>query len=268
MAGGPFVDRTYLAYQYADSEKLRIRIETHSRYTEGEDDYVQVELHHVAPRPGLRAIDIGCGPGRLVSRLRDQGVTCIGLDMSAGLLREARTASAGAFVQGDAQALPIADGLFDRVLAMNALYHMPNWRQALLEMRRVVRPGGRVVFSTNSADAMKRIYDVHREAALELGYTPLPFSGSSFNLGHLADVQAVFPSVECHVRDLALVFPDAEPALRFYATNRIDMIEGWSESTAHRAQLLPLVRRKIEAIIKREGSFRVPKSYGYFVADV
>jgi len=264
----PFTDATYLDYQYGDSEKLQIRLETHSRYTEGEDDYVRVELHHVAPRPGLLAVDIGCGPGRLAGRLRDHGVTCIGLDMSAGLLREARTTTGGPFVRGDAQALPIAEARFDRVLAMNTLYHLPDWRRALLEMRRVVRPGGRVVISTNGADAMKRIYDVHREAALELGYVPLPHTGSSFNLGHLAEVRAVFPTVERHVRDLALVFPDADPALRFYATNRIDMIEGWSGSTEHRARLLPLVRAKIEAIIARERSFRVPKPYGYFVADV
>jgi hypothetical protein len=66
----------------------------------------------------------------------------------------------------------------------------------------------------------------------------------------------------------ALVFPDADPALRFYATNRIDMIEGWSGDTGHRARLLPLVRSKVEAIVEREGCFRVPKSFGYFVADV
>ena len=51
----PFTDSTYLHYQYGDSEKLRIRLETHSRYTEGEDDYVQVELHHIAR-------DLACSP--------------------------------------------------------------------------------------------------------------------------------------------------------------------------------------------------------------
>lgn len=264
----PFTDATYLGYQYGDSEKLRIRIETHRRYTEGEDDHLTVELGHIAPRPGLLALDVGCGTGRLAGTLRDRGVGYVGLDASAGLLREARTKTGEQYVQGDAQALPIADARFDRVLAMNALYHLPDWRRALLEMRRVARPGGRVVMSTNGADAMRRIYDVHREAALELGYAPLPFGGSSFNLGHLEEVRAVFPSVERHVRDLALVFPDPEPALRFYATNRVDMVEGWSEGDGHRARLLPLVRAKIEAIVKREGCFRVPKSYGYFVADV
>jgi SAM-dependent methyltransferase len=264
----PFTDTTYLQYQYGDSEKLKIRIETHTRYTEGDDDYQEVELHHIAAEPGMTVLDVGCGPGRLVGTLRERGVHSVGLDMSPGLLREARQKNGAPYLRGDAQALPIANASFGRVLAMNALYHMPNWRQALLELRRVVRPGGRVVVSTTGADAMRRIYDVHREAALELGYTPLRFTGSSFNLSHIDEVRAVFPTVQCHVRDLALVFPDPEPALRFYATNRIDMVEGWRESTDHRARLLPLVRAKIEEIIRLEGSFRVPKMWGFFVADV
>jgi SAM-dependent methyltransferase len=264
----PFTDTAYLDYQYADSEKLRIRLETHRRYTEGDDDFVAVELGHIAPQAGLRVLDVGCGPGRVAAILRDSGVSYIGLDTSDGLLREAHTHTSGHYVQADAQNLPIADARFDRVLALNALYHVPDWQQALRDLRRVVRPGGRVVLSTNGPDAIKRIYDVHCEAALELGYTPLPFTGSSFNLGHLSQVRAVFPTVELHVQDTALVFPDPEPALRFYATNRIDMVEGWQQSTEHRARLLPLVRSKIETIIAREGAFRVPKSYGYFVADV
>jgi SAM-dependent methyltransferase len=225
-------------------------------------------MGHIAAEAGMAVLDVGCGPGRLVGMLRERGVHCVGLDLARGLLREARRKNGAPYVQGDAHALPIADARFDRVLAMNALYHMANWRRVLVELRRVVRPGGRVVVSTNGADAMKRIYDVHREAALELGYTPLPFGSPAFRVESLDEVRTVFPTVQCHVRRTALVFPDPEPALRFYATNRIDMVEGWRESTEHRARLLPLVRAKIEAIIREEGSFRVPKSQGFFVADV
>jgi SAM-dependent methyltransferase len=264
----PFTDATYLTYQYGDSEKLRIRIETHRDYTEGDDDFHEVELGHVAAEPGMVALDVGCGPGRLADGLQERGVRYVGIDASAGLLKEARQETDAWLVQGDAQALPIPDAEFDRVMAFGVLYHLPDWRPALQEMRRVVRPGGRVVVSTNGADAMRRIFDVHREAALELGYTPLPFHGSPFNLGHHDEVRKLFPSVRLHVRDTALVFPDAEPALRFYATNRIDMIEGWAESTEHRARLLPRVRAKIEDIVRQEGCFRVPKTYGFFVADV
>jgi ubiquinone/menaquinone biosynthesis C-methylase UbiE len=263
-----FTDTTYLQYQYGDSEKLKIRIETHQRYTAGDDDFYEVELSHIAAEAGMAALDVGCGTGRLSGTMRDRGVRYVGLDASAGLLKEARQNTGGQFIQGDAHVLPIPDEQFDRVVAFGVLYHLADWRQTLREMRRVVRPGGRVVVSTNGADAMKRIYDVHREAALELGYTPLPFGSPAFRLENLDEVRAVFPTVQRHIRKTALVFPDPEPALRFYATNRIDMIEGWQTSTEHRARLLPLVRSKIEAIIRQEGAFRVPKNYGYFVADV
>lgn len=264
----PFVDPSYLAYQYDNSEKLRIRIETHQLYTEGGDDFADVELRHINPRPGWQALDVGCGPGRLAQMLHHHGTGYVGLERSAGLVREARSRTDAAFVQGDAGALPFAEAQFDLVMAMGVLYHLRDWQGALREMRRVTRPGGRVVLSTSGPDAMRRIYDVHYEAAIELGYTPLPFGGSAFNLGHLAEVRAVFPTVECHTQESALVFPEAEPALRFYATNRIDMVEGWQGDGSHRARLLPVVRARIEQIIAQEGSFSVPKSFGYFVATV
>jgi len=56
--------------------------------------------------------------------------------------------------------------------------------------------------------------------------------------------------------------------LRFYATNRIDLIEDRPLDGSHRPALLAAVGRRIEAIIAREGVFRVPKTFGYFVADL
>jgi len=264
----PFTDTAYLAYQYHDSEKFRIRAETHQRYTVGEDDFDEVQWRYVDAGPGLSVLDVGCGPGRLAPGVAERGAEYVGLDRSPGLLREARARGAARVLQADATTLPFADGTFDRVVALSVLYHVPDWPVALREMRRVARPGGLVVVSTNGADAMRRIYDVHREAALELGYTPLPFRGSPFNLGHLPQVRAILPSVRCYSQESALVFPTAEPALRFYATNRIDMVEGWQTDAGHRARLLPLVGAKVESIIAREGCFRVPKSFGYFVAEV
>jgi ubiquinone/menaquinone biosynthesis C-methylase UbiE len=264
----PFIDRTYLEYQYDNSEKLRIRGETHRLYTVGEDDFAGTELRHLAPEPGLSVFDVGCGPGRVASELVERGMRYLGLDRSFGLVSEARTAAGGAYVQGDALALPVADASFDRVLALGVLYHIGRWQDVLREMRRVARPGGRIVVSTHSTHAMRRIYDVHREAALELGYTPLPQGGPALHLEDLPEVQAILPTVQCHVQESALVFAEAEPALRFYATNRIDMVEGWQTDTSHRARLLPLMREKIEAIIAIEGAFRVPKDFGYFVAEV
>src|SRR4051812_19310573 len=104
----PFTDTGYLAYQYDDSAKLRIRGETHRLYTVNQDgshdDFANVELHHIDPRPGLWTLDVGCGPGRVASSLQARGVRYVGLDRSNGLLREACRATPGRYLQADAQA--------------------------------------------------------------------------------------------------------------------------------------------------------------------
>lgn len=170
----------------------------------------------------------------------------------------------------DAQALPFRPATFDRVLCSGVLYHVPDCRQALAEMRRALRPGGRAVISTIGADAMARLNEIHAEAARALGYTPVRVSGERghFSMDDLALVRSVFRSAEWFLLEGALVFPEAEPAVRFYATNRVDGIEDRPPDNRHRAELVPLVRKRIDAIIEREGSFRVAKSVGWFVAQV
>jgi ubiquinone/menaquinone biosynthesis C-methylase UbiE len=265
------LDPGYLRYQYGDAEKLRIRHETHRLYTDGAYTFVDDLLQHLALRPGLRLLDVGCGPGSTHQELRRRGVHVLGLDASFGMVREARAAASpdprSQYVQGDAQALPLPEGRFHRVTALHMLYHVPDRAQALAEMRRVLRPGGRLVLSTIGADTMQRLMEVHADAALTLGYSPTPAAGR-FTLDDLPLVRSVFPTAVRHIVESALVFHAAEPAVRFYATNRIDSIRGAPADGSHRAQLLPLVRAKIERIIAAEGVFRVPKTAGFFVADV
>lgn len=84
----------------------------------------------------------------------------------------------------------------------------------------------------------------------------------------LALVRAVFPATERYVLDNALVFHDPEPALRYYASGAVDRISERPSDGSHRARLLQLVRRGIEAIIDREGVLRDSKPTGCFVAEV
>jgi SAM-dependent methyltransferase len=155
----------------------------------------------------------------------------------------------------------------DRVLCAGVLYHVADRGQALNEIRRVLRRDGRAVISTNGAYAMRRIYELHADAARELGYEPLPIAAGHFTMDDLALVQQVFPVVERHVLHGSLVFPTAEPALRFYATNRIDAVYERPRNGSHRASLVEAMRGRIEAVIKREGTFVVPKSVGWFTCS-
>jgi ubiquinone/menaquinone biosynthesis C-methylase UbiE len=266
-------DAAYLQYQYGNSEKLRIRAETHRRYTEGPDTFSAELDRHLALRPGQALLDVGCGPGTLHRALCDGGIKVVGVDLSLGMLREARDQAADTrlpahVAQANAQALPLSDATFDRVLAAHMLFHVPDQTAALREMRRVLRPGGRVVLVTNGADFLRRFDDLHREAARELGYDVAPSIGSRFTLDDMALVRSVFPAAERHVLHTTLAFPTVEPALRYYATGMVDRIQDRPEDGSHRPRLLRLVQARIAVIIEREGIFRDPKSVGFFVADV
>jgi SAM-dependent methyltransferase len=88
-----------------------------------------------------RLLDVGCGTGDDTRALPGRGV---GLDASAAMIGEAARRG-GAFVRGDAHALPFADGMFDGCRADRTLQHLADPERALAEMVRVTRPGGRVV---------------------------------------------------------------------------------------------------------------------------
>lgn len=95
---------------------------------------------------GSQVLDVGCGNGAYLDRLRSLGATVTGCDLSAGMLSSARGPR---LVQADAQWLPFADGVFDVVLAAHMLYHVPDQTLAASEMKRVLDPGGICVVVTN-----------------------------------------------------------------------------------------------------------------------
>jgi len=108
-------------------------------------------------RAADRALDVGCGNGRHCEPLAGVADAVVGLDVSRGLLGEARSraatrgyANATAFVHGDARALPFADGAFDLGVYVAALHHLDSRVarvHSLDEVARVLRPSGRALVS-------------------------------------------------------------------------------------------------------------------------
>jgi SAM-dependent methyltransferase len=106
-------------------------------------------------RPGERVLDVGCGTGVFlpaVAALVGSGGRVVGLDHSEAFLREARKRIADqglegvvSLVSGDAQRLLFEDDSFDAAHTERVLMHLDDPDAAIRELRRVVRPGGRVV---------------------------------------------------------------------------------------------------------------------------
>ncbi len=103
----------------------------------------------IEPQAGERILDAGCGTGRHIGRLLAAGAEVTGLDFSEGMLAVAAKRYPGmTFVQGDLQERwPFGDGAFDAVLCALVGEHLDDLGAVANEMHRVIRPGGRAVFS-------------------------------------------------------------------------------------------------------------------------
>ena len=147
-----------------------------------EADGMARTLSAVDLQPGDRVLDVACGPGIVACALAAEGAQVTGIDLTPAMIAEAqaRQSTLGLtgldWQVGDATALPFADGLFDRVVTRYSFHHLPEPIAALREMRRVCRPGGRLVVidATPAADAqaaydrMETLRDPSHTSALTL----------------------------------------------------------------------------------------------------
>ena len=124
-------------------------------------------------RPGERVLDLAAGTGTSSLTFTATGADCVACDFSLGMLRagKSRPRDAGpgrlGFVAGDALRLPFRDGAFDAVTISFGLRNVADPGAGLAEMRRVARPGGRLVVCEFSAitiapaDMLYRRYLLH-----------------------------------------------------------------------------------------------------------
>lgn len=104
---------------------------------------------------GARVLEVGCSQANAALQAAERGWPAVGLDRELRALRYAeKKHDVGDFkaICGDVTCLPLASESFDAVLALEILEHLPEPLQALLELRRVLKPGGRLVITTPNGE--------------------------------------------------------------------------------------------------------------------
>ena len=130
-------------------------------------------------RAGESVLDVACGTGVVAVTAARRGARVSGLDLSPALLEDARRNAAVInadieFLEGDAEALPYADASFDVVLSQFGHMFAPRPEITVAEMLRVLKPGGRIAFSTWPPELM-----IGRMFALTGMYLPAPPGAAS-----------------------------------------------------------------------------------------
>jgi SAM-dependent methyltransferase len=196
-------DPALVRREYADETRLAVRKAAHD-WLSGPNarDVVFGAVAEVAPR---RVLEVGPGEGELAERIAEElGAEVHAVDQSPRMVELTQARGIEAIV-GDAEDLPFVDGVFDCVVAAWMLFHVPDLDRALLEVRRVLRPGGRLVAATNSKSTLRELWDL-------VGFTP-DYSFSAENgewplLRHFTLVER---------RDVrgTITFPDWEATRRY-----------------------------------------------------
>ena len=110
--------------------------------------YRRNALHRAGLRRGMKLLDVATGTGQVAragARILGARTDVVGLDPSAGMLREARRGAAGLLVRARAEEMPLHDDLFDMLSMGFALRHVATLERAFAEYRRVLKPGGRLL---------------------------------------------------------------------------------------------------------------------------
>lgn len=111
--------------------------------------FVEPLLDAVGVTEGTQVLDLCCGMGLVTAAAARRAAASTGVDFSSAMLAEARQAHPNPrFDEGDAEALPYPDGSFDAVVANLGIHHVPRPGKAVAEALRVLRPGGRLAFTT------------------------------------------------------------------------------------------------------------------------
>lgn len=261
-----------LRQMYLTDEAWRIRQETHERYSVPQVDFVTWTLDCVDWRGDETILDLGCGPGRWYPTLRTRlpDAAYFGVDLHPGMLTNHPAGTA--LTVGNALELPYADHQFDVVMANHMLYHVPDTHQAIREIRRVLKPDGLLMATTNSVHNMPELQVLlHRAVTLLVPpgtaqfQAPLPPSDLFTLETGTRVLSRHFYAVARYDLPSSLIFPSAEPVLAYLESSRPTR-EPQLPNGVYWNDVMVIVREQINRLLEHFGELVISKLIGVLLA--
>lgn len=259
------IDQNYLLEsQYKDSSNLNARMALHKRFSTNSQGWFNWVFDQFSSLPAnANILEIGCGTGELWKECASQIPENWSLtltDLSDGMLdaawRNLIAIQRGIkFEKVDAESIPYEDGTFDAVVANHMLYHVPDRKMALKEVKRVLKDDGVLFASTLGENYMHEMWDLLERVSSIKRYVVT----STFNLENgRRQLQEVFPRVElAHYSD-SLRVTDADAMMAY--------IRSMSSAAGIQEDSFRSIGREIEETIQKHGEFLINKPAVLFKA--
>ena len=251
--------RSAVEKQYATSGRLETRISIHDKYSTNKQGFGNWITEHYAFPENASVLELGCGTGSMWQG-RDALIrACSALvlsDLSEGMLQTARENlrpyDSIEYRVIDIQEIPFPDHSFDAVIANMMLYHVPDLRRGLEEVRRVLKPGGTFCCAT---------YGEHGIAEYLCGLFGLDGAAQanhSFTLQNgAAKLREVFADVRRDDYPDSLAVTDVRDLAAY-----VRSLTGMSAlRSVPEGELVSVLAANMEG-----GVLRVPKEYGMFIS--
>lgn len=258
--------------QYRDSRNLDARIRLHQLFSTNTTGWYPWYLKQLDLPPQCDILELGCGPGSMwktnLTQL-PQGWQLTLTDFSQGMVKQAHQNLPDQrfrYTVADAQSIPFPAQCFDAVIANHMLYHVPDVRQALSEIRRVLRPGGKFYAATNGLKHMAEMNMLVERLTPDLfERNELSAPGTwtrNFSLENGGEqITEYFSQVTLNRYEDGLIVTEAQPLVDYV----LSML-GHFQTRLPREKITEFTRQ-LAAEIEDHGAIRITKATGLFKAE-
>ncbi len=240
-------------------------------------------LENIPLSEGLVVLDIGCWTGfplvEIAERLGDSSVVC-GIDILSEALKRVRKKIATREVKnvfpilGNGSSMPLKDEAFDIVVSNLGINNFDDPKSVFCECHRILKPGGRIILTTNPVGHMKEFYDCYRKTIRELKKDDF-FESLEKHIEHRSTVKTItktmkdtgFSIAKVKRESFTMRFLDGSSLLN-HSFLRMGFLDGWKRIVGADdvEEVFALVEKNLNLLAKRKGELKLTVPIAYIEA--